>query len=152
METAENEKEHAKRFYKLLLDGFKDELPTVVEIKDAAYPVAQGTTLDNLIAAAEGEKEEWRVIYPEFAKVAEKEGFAEIAAAFRMISTVEERHEIRYIKLANNIKEDRVFKRNEKVLWKCSNCGYVHEGNDAPNICPACQHPKNFFELYVEAY
>ena len=151
IETADNEKEHAKRFYKFLLAGLKDELPATIMI-NAGYPVAQGNTLDNLKAAANGENEEWSELYPAFAKVAEDEGFPEIAAAFKMISISEQRHEARFIKLAENIENDRVFKRDEKVLWKCGNCGYVHEGKEAPKECPACVHPQGHFELFVEAY
>ncbi|HAA24679.1 MAG TPA: rubrerythrin family protein [Ruminiclostridium sp.] len=151
IETADNEKEHAKRFYKFLLAGLKDELPATIMI-NAGYPVAQGNTLDNLKAAANGENEEWSELYPAFAKVAEEEGFPEIAAAFKMISISEQRHEARFIKLAENIENDRVFKRDEKVLWKCGNCGYVHEGKEAPKECPACVHPQGHFELFVEAY
>lgn len=150
-ETADNEKEHAKRFYKLLLDGLQSELPTAVEI-NAAYPVAQGTTLENLKAAAMGENEEWTKLYPTFAKVAEEEGFPEAAAAFKMISEVEKRHEARYIKLAENISDGKVFIKDGKVFWKCNNCGYIHEGISAPEICPACLHPKAYFELFVETY
>ena len=151
IETADNEKEHAKRFYKFLLAGLKDELPATIMI-NAGYPVAQGNTLDNLKAAANGENEEWSELYPAFAQVADEEGFPEIAAAFKMISISEQRHEARFIKLAENIENDRVFKRDEKVLWKCGNCGYVHEGKEAPKECPACVHPQGHFELFVEAY
>lgn len=151
IETADNEKEHAKRFYKFLLEGFKDELPVDIEI-NASYPVAQGTTLDNLKAAASGENEEWAELYPHFAEVAEEEGFTEIATAFRMIASAEERHEIRYNKLAQNLAEGKVFKKDEKVSWKCLNCGYIHEGTAAPEKCPACVHPKSFFEVFVETY
>lgn len=151
IETADNEKEHAKRFYKFLLEGLQDELPTAIEI-NAAYPVAQGTTLDNLKAAACGENEEWSELYPEFAAVAEKEGFPEVAAAFKMIATVEKRHEARYAKLAQNIQDNKVFKKEEKILWKCGNCGYIHEGSSAPDKCPACLHPQAYFEVFVEAY
>ena len=151
IETADNEKEHAKRFYKFLLAGLKDELPATIMI-NAGYPVAQGNTLDNLKAAANGENEEWSELYPAFAKVAEEEVFPEIAAAFKMISISEQSHEARFIKLAENIENDRVFKRDEKVLWKCGNCGYVHEGKEAPKECPACVHPQGHFELFVEAY
>jgi len=151
IETADNEKEHAKRFYKFLLEGLKDELPTTVEI-NAQYPVAQGTTLENLKAAASGENEEWAELYPSFAKDADEEGFTEIANAFRLIATVEKRHETRYQKLANNVANGEVFKKDENVLWKCGNCGYIHEGTDAPNICPACVHPQAYFELFVENY
>lgn len=152
IETADNEKEHAKRFYKLLLEGLKDGLPTSVEINEAAYPVAQGTTLENLKAAAAGENEEWSKLYPTFGKIADEEGFPEVAAAFRLISTVEKRHEDRYNKLAENVRSDTVFKKSEKRLWKCENCGYIHEGESAPDVCPACLHPQAYFEIFAEAY
>lgn len=150
-ETADNEKEHAKRFYKFLLAGFQGELPAEIVI-NASYPVAQGTTLDNLKAAAGGENEEWTELYPAFANVAEEEGFPEIATAFRMIASAEKRHETRYNKLAYNIEKGMVFKRDEETLWKCGNCGYVHEGEEAPDECPACIHPRAFFEQFVENY
>lgn len=151
IETADNEKEHAKRFYKFLLEGFAGELPASIQIT-ADYPVAQGTTLDNLKAAASGENEEWTSLYPAFAMVAEEEGFPEVAAAWKMISLAEKRHEIRYNKLAENIAADKVFKKDEKVLWKCTNCGYVHEGTTAPEKCPACVHPQGYFEVFKETY
>lgn len=151
IETADNEKEHAKRFYKFLLAGFEGELPTSIQIT-ADYPVAQGTTLDNLKAAASGENEEWTDLYPAFAKVADEEGFPEIAAAWRMISLAEKRHEIRFEKLAQNIANDQVFKKDQKVQWKCTNCGYIHEGPEAPDKCPACVHPQSYFEVFVETY
>ncbi|MCX7708581.1 MAG: rubrerythrin family protein [Clostridia bacterium] len=150
-ETADNEKEHAKKFYKLILAGMDGELPAAVEI-NAVYPVAQATTVDNLKAAAAGENEEWTQLYPEFAQIAAEEGFPEVSAAFKMIAAVEERHEARYRKLAANIENGTVFKKDEKVLWKCRNCGYVHEGEGAPDLCPACQHPKAHFEVFVENY
>lgn len=150
-ETADNEKEHAKRFFNLLLDGFAGELPTAIEI-NAMYPVAKGTTLDNLKAAAAGENEEWTELYPTFAKVAEEEGFAEVAVAFKMISLVEKRHEARYLKLAENITSNTVFKKEESVLWKCANCGYIHEGATTPAKCPACLHPQAYFEVFCENY
>lgn len=150
-ETADNEKEHAKRFYKLLLEGLKEELPTGIEIH-AMYPVAQGTTLDNLKAAASGENEEWTELYPTFAQVASEEGFPEVAGAFKMIAAVEKHHEARYLKLAENIADGKVFKKDEKLAWKCSNCGYIHEGAGAPEKCPACLHPQSYFEIHVEAY
>jgi len=151
IETADNEKEHAKRFYKFLLAGLKDELPATIEIK-ANYPVAQGNTLENLQASAAGEKEEWAELYPEFARVAEEEGFLEIAEAFKKIAEAEKRHEVRFKKLAENIKNNTVFKKDQKVLWKCGNCGYVHEGIEAPEECPACIHPQSFFEVFIETY
>jgi len=150
-ETADNERAHAKRFYKLLLEGLKDELPAAVEI-NAAYPVAQGTTLENLKAAASGENEEWTKLYPAFAKVAEEEGFPEVSAAFKLISAVEKRHEARYIKLAENVSNGTVFVKDGKVFWKCNKCGYIHEGTSAPEKCPACLHPQAYFELFVETY
>jgi len=151
IETADNEKEHAKRFYKFLLEGFQGELPAVVEI-NACYPVAQGTTLDNLKAAASGENEEWSDLYPAFAKVAEEEGFPEVAEAFKKIASAEKRHETRYNKLAENVRNDKVFKKDGKVLWKCGNCGYIHEGTGAPDKCPACLHPQAYFEVFAETY
>lgn len=151
IETADNEKEHAKRFYKFLLEGFQGELPAMIEIT-AGFPIAQGTTLDNLIAAAAGENEEWSDLYPAFAEVAEKEGFSEISIAFKMIASAEKRHETRYNKLADNIKNGQVFKKDGKVFWKCGNCGYVHEGEFAPEKCPACIHPQSYFELFIETY
>ncbi len=151
IETADNEKEHAKRFYKFLLEGLAGELPAVIEI-NAGYPVAQGTTLDNLKAAADGENEEWTDLYPAFAEVASQEGFPEIAAAFKMIASAEKRHETRYNKLAQNIESNTVFKKDEKILWKCGNCGYIHEGSSAPDKCPACVHPQSYFEVFAETY
>jgi rubrerythrin len=151
IETADNEKEHAKRFYKFLLAGLKDELPTTINI-EASFPVSQGNTLDNLKAAASGENEEWEDLYPAFANIAEEEGFKDIAKAFRAIADAEKAHEIRFNKLVENIMNDKVFKKEEKVLWKCENCGYIHEGTDAPEVCPACIHPQSYFELFVETY
>lgn len=146
LETAENEKEHAKRFFSFLEGG-------VVEI-DAGYPagVLGKNTLENLKAAANGENEEYTKLYPHFADVAQKEGFSEIAALFRLISKVEAEHEKRYLKLAANIEKDEVFKKDKPVKWKCRNCGYVHEGPEAPEECPACKHPQAFYELLVENY
>ncbi len=144
-ETADNEKEHAKIFFKYLQGGD-------VEIK-AAYPAGViGTTEENLLAAAEGEKMEWGMLYPDFADTAEKEGFPEVARSFREIAKVESYHEGRYRKLLDNVKKKRVFKRDKVVKWKCSNCGYVHEGTGAPKKCPACQHPQSYYELWVENY
>lgn len=151
IETADNEKEHAKRFYKLLLAGLEGELPAMIEIQ-AGYPVAQGTTVENLRAAASGENEEWSELYPEFAKVAEEEGFPEVAVAFKMIATVEKKHEARYSKLADNIDNKVVFNKDQKVAWKCGNCGYIHEGTHALESCPACIHPQSHFEVFVENY
>lgn len=151
LETADNEKEHAKIFYKLLLEGFEGNLPASVELT-AEYPVAQGTTLDNLEAAASGENEEWSRLYPSFANTAEEEGFNEVARAFKMVATVEKKHEARYKKLAQNISNNTVFEKDGKVYWKCNNCGYIHEGTSAPEKCPACLHPQGYFEVFIENY
>ena len=142
-ETAANEKEHAKRFFKFLEGG-------MVEIT-AAYPAGViGTTLENLKAAADGENEEWTELYPQFADIAEEEGFKEVAVAFRMIAKVEKAHEERYRKLYQNLEEGKVFQKGDKIVWKCRNCGYLHEGTKAPEKCPACLHPQAYFE--VKAY
>ena len=149
LETAEQEKEHAKRFYKFLKEDYVDE---EIEIT-AGFPVAlHEDTVKNLEAAASGENEEWTKLYPDFAQVAEEEGYPAIANAYRHIMKVEKSHEIRYKKLAENIKTDRVFKRDEVVLWKCNNCGYIYEGAEAPKACPACLHPQGYFELLSENY
>lgn len=144
-ETSDNEKEHAERFFKFLEGG-------KVEIR-AMYPAGViGGTAENLEAAAAGEREEWGMLYPDFANVAEKEGFGEIARTFREIAEVEKYHERRYLKLLDNIKQGRVFKKDKPVKWKCRNCGYVHEGTEAPEICPACAHPRAYYELWCENY
>ncbi len=144
-ETALNEKEHAKRFFKFLEGG-------PVEIT-AAYPAGIiGTTLQNLKAAAEGENEEWSELYPEFARIADEEGFKDIAVAYRMIAKVEKAHEERYSKLNKNLEEGRVFEREGVVIWKCRNCGYLHEGKKAPKVCPACLHPQSYFEIQETNY
>ena len=138
-ETAEQEKEHAKRFFKFLEGG-------MVEIT-ASYPAGKiGTTAENLKAAAEGENEEWSDLYPEFAKVAEEEGFPVIAAVFRNIAKVEAMHEQRYLTLLNRVESGKVFEREEEIEWQCRNCGYVHKGKTAPTSCPACAHPQAYFE------
>lgn len=144
-ETALNEKEHAKRFFQFLEGG-------MVEIT-ASYPAGIiGTTLENLKAAADGENEEWTELYPEFARIAEEEGFREVAQAFNLIAKVEKAHEKRYRTLYTNLEEGKVFKRDGKVVWKCRNCGFLHEGMVAPKICPACQHPQAYFEIAEENY
>jgi rubrerythrin len=145
--TADNEKEHAKLFYKALANGLGGANEAVPVAVDAIYPVAYGDTCQNLIAAAGGEHEEWSDLYPSFAKVAEEEGFKDIAATFRLVAKVEQHHEARYRKLADNIKNGQVFNKPTSVAWICQNCGYVYEGKDAPEICPACKHPKAYFEL-----
>jgi len=144
-ETALNEREHAKRFFKFLEGG-------PVEIT-ATYPAGViSTTLDNLKAAAEGENEEWTSLYPEFAKIAEEEGYFEVAAAFKLISKVEKAHEERYNTLYSNLNDGKVFERAGKVVWKCRNCGYLHEGTKPPLNCPACLHPQSYFEIKESNY
>jgi len=145
LETAENEKEHAKLFFKLLEGG--DVTIT------ATYPAGViGTTKDNLYAAANGEKEEWTVLYPDAAKTALKEGFPEIAAQFEAIAKVEAEHEKRYRKLMQNVEKAQVFKKEKEIKWKCRNCGHVHTGDAAPEKCPACKHPQAYFEVLSENY
>jgi rubrerythrin len=144
-ETAINEREHANRFFKFL-EG------RMVEIT-AAYPAGKiGTTLENLEAAADGEHEEWSDLYPEFARIAEEEGFKEVASAFKIIAKVEIAHEKRYRTLYRNLEEGKVFERDGVVTWKCRNCGYLHEGKKAPKNCPACLQPQSFFEIKEENY
>ena len=144
-ETADNEKEHAEVFFKHLQGGD-------VEIV-AKYPAGKiGTTAENLLAAAEGEKMEWGSIYPEFSKIADEEGFPMVAHSFEKIAEVEAYHEKRYRKLLENVEKKQVFKRSEVKKWKCRNCGYVHEGKDAPDVCPACQHPQSYYEIWTEPY
>jgi rubrerythrin len=144
-ETANQEKEHAKREFKFLEGG-------EVEIT-ASYPAGViGSTPENLKAAAAGEHYETTEMYPNFAEIADKEGFTEIAAVFRKIAVAEKRHEQRYLALARNITEGTVFKRDKSVRWVCRNCGYVHEAAEAPEVCPACAHPKAFFEIEAANY
>lgn len=144
-ETAEQEKEHAKRFYKFL-EGTELTLNA-----NAAFPAGIiSDTKTNLIHAAAGEAYEWIHMYPDFAKIAMEEGFETIAKVFEAVSVAEKQHEKRYRDLANNIESGRVFKREKQEKWRCLNCGYVHEGNDAPSNCPACAHPKAYFELLAE--
>jgi rubrerythrin len=142
-ETANQEREHAKRFFKFLEGGDAEIV--------AAYPAGViGTTAENLKAAAAGENFEWTKLYQDFAADAEAEGFLEVAAAFKNISVAEKQHEKRYLDLLANVEAGKVFKKDDKVVWRCLNCGYLHEGTDAPEICPACRHPKDYFELLGE--
>ena len=144
-ETANQEKEHAKRFFKFLEGG-------MTEIT-AAYPAGKiGTTAENLKAAAEGENEEWTILYPAFAETAKEEGFPEVATAFKMIARVEAEHERRYLKFLQNISKDKVFMKDGKVWWKCINCGYVYESEKALENCPACQHPLAYMQVREENY
>jgi rubrerythrin len=145
LETAENEKEHAKVFFKYLEGG-------EVEIT-AAFPAAKiEDTQSNLEAAASGEKEEWSSLYSEFAKAARAEGFMDVARSFEQIAKVEQFHESRFRKWVENIARNEVFRKKGKVKWHCINCGYVAEGETAPKICPACNHPQSFFEILAENY
>jgi rubrerythrin len=145
LETADNEKEHAKRFFRFLEGGN-------VEIT-AAFPAGEIKTVEeNLQAAAGGEREEYSQMYPEFARIADEEGFSEIAEVFRAVAVSEKQHEKRYLKLLENIEKGKVFKKEEVVRWKCRNCGYIHEGTTAPEMCPACTHPQAYFEILAENY
>lgn len=147
-ETARNEEEHAKRFYKFLAADLEGEALKV----EWDFPVNFADTASNLLAAAEGEHEEFVEMYPDYAAVAEEEGYNMVAKAFREIALVEDRHERRFRKLLQNIKDNTVFKKEGPTLWKCDNCGYVYEGEEAPIICPACLHKQEYFELFVENY
>lgn len=144
-ETADNEKEHAQLFFKLLKGG-------EVEIT-AKYPAGViGTTAQNLKAAAAGEKLEWGTLYPNFAEVADREGFKEVAETFRHVASVEMHHERRYLKLLSNVETGQVFKKPSNVKWKCRNCGHILEAKEAPEKCPVCAHARAYFELFCENY
>ncbi len=144
-ETADNEKEHAELFFKLLEGG-------MAEIT-ASYPAGIiKTTRENLKEAAEGEKLEWGTLYPSFAEVADEEGFEDAAATFRMVAKVENYHEQRYRKLLANIEQGKVFRKDAPIKWKCRNCGYVHEDREAPERCPVCDHARSYFEVWCENY
>lgn len=147
-ETADNEREHAKIFFKLMNEDIGGQTVPIT----ADFPVSLGTTKDNLGAAANGEHGEWAVLYPAFAKEADEEGFSSIAKVFREIAEIEKRHETRFQKLYNNMDSNSVFSKDKPVLWKCLNCGYIFEGPEAPEICPACLHPQGYFEVFVESY
>jgi rubrerythrin len=143
--TAMQEQQHARRFFNFLEGG-------VVEIA-AAYPAGiTGATAENLKAAAEGENEEWTLLYPEFSEIAKEEGFPQVASVFKIIAKVEAEHEKRYRKLLARLEKEEVFKREAVIRWECRNCGYVHEGKNPPENCPACQHPKAYFEEKQENY
>jgi len=146
LQTAEHERQHAKRYFKHLEGG-------VVEIT-ASYPAGtfEGTTAEHLAAAAAGEHEEWVDLYPAFAEVAESEGFKDVATSFRMVAKAEAMHEERYLRLRANIEEGKVFEKADKVRWMCRKCGYIHEGPKAPKVCPTCTHPQSYFEVFAENY
>lgn len=143
LETAANEKEHAERLFKFLQGGESQ--------MQASFPAGIiGNTPDNLKASAAGENYEHTTMYPEFAKTADEEGFHEVAVAMRAIAGAEKQHEKRYLALLDNLDNDRVFRRDDVVKWKCRNCGYIHEGTEPPEECPACAHPKAYYELLAE--
>ncbi|MCF7918757.1 MAG: rubrerythrin family protein [Candidatus Cloacimonetes bacterium] len=149
-ETAENEKEHAKLFFKMLLKyGMNEE---VIELNGAGYPVAMSSTLKNLEYAANGEKEEWSELYPEFARMAASEGYKDVATLFTLIAAIEKHHEERYRQLWKNVKDLSVFKKDGKVFWKCRKCGHVVEAIEAPEKCPVCSHEQAYFEILIENY
>jgi len=144
-ETADQEKHHAKRFFRFLEGG-------MVEIT-ASYPAGVlATTLENLKAAAAGEHEEYTVLYPEFARIAKEEGFPQIAAQFNSIAKVEEHHELRYRLLLENLEKGTTFKKAEPQKWICRECGYIHEGPEAPKVCACCEHPQAFFQILTDTY
>ncbi len=146
-ETADNEKEHAKRFFKFL-EGGESEINI-----DAKFPLGViSDTKTNLLNAARGENEEWTNMYPSYAKIARAEGFEAIAKVFEEVAKVEKHHEERYKKLAENIEKGTVFKKDKPVQWKCNNCGYIHEGQEAPSSCPACAHPQSYFEILADNF
>lgn len=146
LQTAEHERQHAKRFYQHL-EGGKVEIT-------AAYPAGpmEGTTAEHLAAAAAGEHEEWAELYPAFAEIAEQEGFKDVATTFRMVAKAETTHEERYLKLLANIENDEVFRKKDQVKWMCRKCGYIHVGPTAPQVCPTCTHPQAYFEVFAENY
>lgn len=144
-ETADNEKEHAKRLFKFLAGG-------EVEIQGSFPAGVIGTTAENLKASAAGENHEHTQMYPQFAAVAEEEGLKEIAAVFRAIAVAEKAHEERFLAFLRNVEAGQVFRRDQVVKWRCRNCGYVHEGKEAPEVCPACDHPQAYYELLVANY
>jgi rubrerythrin len=144
-ETADNEKEHAELFFKFLVGG-------MTEIT-ATYPSGIiGTTSENLQAAVDGENMEWTSLYPQSGDIAEREGFLTVAETFRAVSKVEAYHERRYSKLLENVKKQKVFKKDTPIKWKCRNCGYVHESEEAPDSCPVCSHSRSYFEVWTEPY
>lgn len=147
-ETADNEKEHAKRFFKFLKEDLQQEALDIT----ASFPIALGDTKLNLAAAASGENEEWSELYPEFAKVADAEGYPEVAEVFRSIASVEKHHEERFKALLSNIENGTVFKKDKEIAWKCNNCGYIHTGNEASELCPACDHPQAHFEMLCDNF
>jgi rubrerythrin len=143
LETADNERAHAKIFFDLLIEGLGKAHINV----NADYPIGLGSTEENLLYAAEGEKEEWGTLYPSFAEIAKEEGFPEVEVVFRKIIEIETGHEKRYLDLLNSLKSKTLYKKDTKQKWKCRNCGYIYEGLESPKTCPACKHPQGYFEI-----
>jgi rubrerythrin len=143
---ADNELAHAKVFYDLLINGMGSKCAVNVNV-NAGYPFELGDTLSNLKASADGEKEEHTKVYPTFADVAKQEGFPEIESAFRMIAGIEARHEQKFNQLKTELEQQTLYKKQQSVKWECTNCGYIHEGPEAPDICPACKHPRGYFKV-----
>lgn len=150
LETADNEREHAKIFYKHMVENLGEDVPNTITVT-GTYPIELGDNEANLLSAALGEEEEV-VMYTEMAEEAEEEGYKAVARSYRAIAAVETHHAQRYRKLLDNVKNDKVFEKDESVQWICSNCGYIHTGKKAPELCPACLHPKSYFEVLCEAY
>lgn len=151
-ETAHNEHIHAKIFFEHLIEGLEgEEFPVALNV-NGDYPVGKSDTEFNLKAAAMGENEEWTILYPKFAKVADEEGFPKVAASFRMITGIEKHHDERYTELYNKVREDKIFKKDEKTMWQCMACGYIFEGAAAPEVCPVCKEPKSHFMLFCEKF
>ncbi len=145
-ETADNERAHAKVFFDYLIEGLGNAHINV----NAQYPIGYGNTEENLKYAAEGEKEEWSALYPDFASIAKEEGFPEVEVAFRKIIEIETGHEKRYLDLLSSLKNSTLYKRDTKQNWKCRNCGYIYQGLEAPKTCPACKHPQGYFEIMYD--
>lgn len=145
-ETADNERAHAKIFFDFLIQGLGKAHIKV----DAEYPIGFGTTVQNLQYAAEGEKEEWGMLYPGFADTAKSEGFPEVEFAFRKIIEIETHHEKRFLDLMSRLQNGKLYKQDSPRKWKCINCGYIYEGNEPPAICPACKHPQGYFEIMYD--
>ncbi len=146
--SADNEKAHAMVFYNHLIDGFQGQLPMTVQIT-ADYTINKGTTVENLIESAQSEEKESKEIYPIFANIAKEEGFPEVAKSFELISSIESHHQQRYLKLAENIENNKVFKKDEACFWICSSCGFNHTGTEAIEVCPVCSSPKDYAKIYV---
>lgn len=143
LETSDNERAHAKVFFDLLIEGLGKAHINV----NATYPIGLGNTEENLLYAAEGEKEEWGTLYPAFAEIAKEEGFPEVEVVFKKIIEIETGHEKRYSDLLNSLKGGTLYKKDTKQRWKCRNCGYIYDGLEAPKVCPACKHPQGYFEI-----